>query len=105
MSSIFTKIIEREIPANIVYEDESVIVIHDINPQAKLHLLIIPKKEIPTINDISEDDTMLLGHMFQVAKQIAAEKRIQEGYKLHFNVGAKGGQEVFHIHLHLTSDI
>ena len=105
MSSIFTKIIAREIPANIEYEDDEVIVIHDINPQAKTHLLIIPKKEIPTINDLEKDDTQLLANMFFTAKDIAIKKGIEEWYKLQFNVGTLGGQEVFHIHLHLLSDI
>lgn len=105
MSSIFTKIIRREIPAKIEYEDDAIIVIHDIAPQAKHHLLIIPKKEIPTINDITSEDTNLIGEMFQVAKKIAQDLWVEEGYKLNFNVWAKGGQEVFHIHLHLTSEL
>ncbi len=105
MTSIFTKIIKREIASDIVYEDEDIIVIHDINPQAKTHLLIIPKKEIPTINDIKSSDTLLIWNMFQVAKKIAKEKGISEGYQLRFNVWKKGWQEVFHIHLHLTSNI
>lgn len=105
MASIFTKIIQREIPANIEFENDEIIVIHDINPQAKTHLLIIPKKEIPTINDISPEDTMLLWNMFLVAKNLAEKLWISDGYKLHFNVWEKGGQEVFHIHLHLLSDI
>lgn len=105
MASIFTKIIQREIPAKIEYEDTEIIVIHDINPAAKTHLLIIPKKEIPTINDITLDDTQLVGNMFLIAKKLAKELWISEGYKLHFNVGKKWGQEVFHIHLHLLSDI
>lgn len=105
MASLFTKIINREIPAKIEYEDEKIIVIHDILPQAKVHLLIIPKKEIPTINDISHQDIELIGQMFIIAKQLAIKLNIQEGYKLSFNVWAKWWQEVFHIHLHLTSDI
>lgn len=84
--SIFTKIINREIPAEIVFENDNIIVIKDINPQAKIHLLIIPKKEIPTINDITLDDSQLIAEMFLVAKDIAQEMEIQEGYKLHFNV-------------------
>jgi len=74
MASIFTQIINREIPANIEYESDEIIVIHDINPQAKTHLLIIPKKEIPTINDISQDDTTLIGNMFHTAKELAQQK-------------------------------
>lgn len=103
--SIFTKIINREIPADIVFENDDIIVIKDINPQAKTHLLIIPKKEIPTINDITPQDSQLIADMFLVAKDIAKKLEIQEGYKLHFNVWEKWWQEVFHIHLHLLSDI
>lgn len=103
--TIFTKIINREIPSEIIFENEKVIVIKDINPQAKTHLLIIPKKEIPTINDIQEEDTELIAELFFVAKNVAKNLWISDGYKLHFNVGEKGGQEVMHIHLHLLSNI
>ncbi|MCP4523401.1 MAG: HIT domain-containing protein [Candidatus Gracilibacteria bacterium] len=105
MASIFTKIIQKEIPAEFIYEDDQVVVIQDIQPKSKTHLLIIPKKEIATINDIQEKDAPLIAHMFFVAKNIALQKGIEEGYQLHFNVGKKGGQEVMHIHLHLLSDI
>ncbi len=105
MASVFTKIIQREIPATIEYEDDEIIVIHDITPQAKTHLLIIPKKEIPTINDISPEDSILIGNMFQVAKKLAKQRNILEWYQLKFNVGKLWWQEVFHLHLHLTSDI
>lgn len=103
--TIFKKIINREIPAEIVYEQENIIVIKDINPKAKTHLLIIPKKEIPTINDLENDDRELLADMFFVAKKIAKELWIQEGYKLCFNVWKNWWQEVMHIHLHLLSNI
>ncbi len=105
MASIFTKIINREIPSEIIYEDKEIIVIKDINPKAKIHLLIIPKKEIPTINDLQEEDKILLVNMFFVAKHLAKELGIQEGYQLHFNVWPKWWQEVNHIHLHLLSDL
>lgn len=105
MSSIFTKIISREIPSTIVYEQDNIIVIKDINPQAKTHLLIIPKKEIPTINDLMDEDRGLLAEMFFVAKKVAKDLKIDEWYKLHFNVWEKWGQEVMHIHLHLLSNI
>lgn len=105
MTSIFSKIISREIPSTIVYEQENIIVIKDIAPQAKTHLLIIPKKEIPTINDIQDEDRDLIADMFFVAKKVAKDLWIAEGYKLHFNVGKLWGQEVFHIHLHLLSNI
>jgi len=105
MSSIFTKIINKEIPSDIVYEQENIIVIKDINPEAKTHLLIIPKKEIPTINDILDEDRELISEMFFVAKKIAKDLNISEWYKLHFNVWEKWWQEVMHIHLHLLSNI
>lgn len=105
MSSLFTKIINREIPSEITYEDEEIIIIKDINPKAKIHLLIIPKKEIPTINDLEEIDKNLLANMFFVAKKIAKELGVEDWYKLHFNVWKKWWQEVMHIHLHLLSDI
>lgn len=103
--TIFKKIINNEIKSEFLYEDEQVIVIKDINPQAKIHLLIIPKKEIATINDIEEEDSFLIWHMFIVAKNIAKDLWIQDGYKLHFNVWKKWWQEVMHIHLHLLSNI
>lgn len=105
MSSLFTKIILREIPSDIIYEDNEIIVIKDINPKAKIHLLIIPKKEIPTINDLENVDKGLLSNMFFIAKKIAFDLNISDWYQLHFNVWKKGGQEVMHIHLHLLSDI
>lgn len=105
MSSIFTKIINREIPSDIVFENESIIVIKDIFPKAKIHLLIIPKKEIATINDLQETDKELLFDMFSVAKKLAQDLQITEWYQLHFNVGPKWWQEVMHIHLHLMSDL
>lgn len=105
MSSIFSKIIAREIPSEIVYEQDDIIVIKDIHPKAKTHLLIIPKKEIPTINDLEETDRQLIAEMFFVAKKVAKNMGIETWYQLHFNVGALGWQEVMHIHLHLLSDL
>jgi histidine triad (HIT) family protein len=86
MTSLFTKIIKREIPSDIIYENEKIIVIKDIYPKAKTHLLIIPKKEIPTINDIEENDKNLIADMFFVAKKISADLGIKDGYRLKFNV-------------------
>ena len=105
MPTIFTKIINREIPAEIVYETEDLIAIKDINPQALTHILIIPKKEIPTINDLDEQDREVLANMFFAAKKIAKDLKIEEWYKLKFNVWPKWWQEVFHIHLHLLSNL
>lgn len=102
--TIFTKIINREIPAQIVFENEEIIAINDINPQAPIHILIIPKKVIPTINDLNLEDAELVGKMFLVAKQIAKEKGVdKDGYRLVFNVNEGAGQTVFHIHLHLMA--
>lgn len=105
MTSIFTKIIDREIPADIVYEQENIIVIRDIAPKAKTHLLVIPKKEIPTVNDIAVQDASIIAEMFQVAQKITKDLGIAEWYQLHINVGEKGWQEVMHLHMHLLSDI
>ena len=100
--SVFTKIIKRELPATIVYEDDDIISFVPLRQQARVHLLIVPKKEIYTINDISDKDTMLLGKMMQVAKILAKENGIDEtGYRLSINVNEDAGQSVFHIHMHL----
>lgn len=102
MSTIFTKILNKEIPADIVYEDEQVTAFKDINPQAPVHILIIPNKEIPTVNDVTEEDAAMLGRLFVAAKQIAKEQGIAEdGYRLLVNCGSHGGQEVMHLHMHL----
>ena len=100
--SLFTRIINRELPANIVYEDDEIIAIRDIEPQAPTHVLVIPKVEIPTVNDIGEDQAALIGRLVLAARRIAAEEGIAEsGYRLIFNCNQHGGQEVFHLHLHL----
>lgn len=100
--TIFSKIINKEIPAEILFEDDNMIAINDIQPQAPVHILIIPKKNIPTINDADVTDELLLGKMILLAKKIAAEKGVEkEGYRLIFNVNEGAGQTVFHIHLHL----
>lgn len=104
MSSIFTKIINREIPSDIVYEQDNIIVIKDINPKAKIHLLVIPKKEIETIDDLNSEDWELLADMFMVVKKVASLLGITWAYQLHFNVWKEGWQEVMHIHMHLTSN-
>jgi len=105
MTSIFTRIINREIQSEIVFEDNLLIIIKDINPRAKTHLLIIPKKEIETINDLKQEDSELISHMFFIAKKIALELWISNWYQLHFNVWKDWWQEVMHIHLHLTSNL
>ena len=102
MATIFTKIIQKEIPADIVYQDEHVTAFRDINPQAPVHILIVPNKEIPTVNDIEAADEELVGKLFSAAKKIAADEGVAEnGYRLLINCNRDGGQEVFHLHMHL----
>lgn len=102
MSTIFTKIINREIPSTIVYEDDLVAAFRDIAPQAKEHILIVPKKEIATVNDVTPEDEAALGRLFIAAAKIAQELGIAEsGYRLSVNCNKDAGQEVFHIHMHL----
>jgi histidine triad (HIT) family protein len=103
MSTIFSKIIAKEIPADIVYEDDLVLAFKDISPQAPVHILIIPKKEIPTVNDITSDDEIALGRLFRVAAKIAKVQNIADsGYRLIINCNEDGGQEVFHLHMHIV---
>ena len=100
--SVFEMILSGDIESDIIYEDDKIFAIHDINPVAKVHILIIPKKKIPTMNDLTEDDTDLIGSMFICAKQLAKKFNIdQTGYRLLFNTNADAMQTVFHIHLHL----
>jgi len=100
--TIFDKIISREIPSDIVYEDNNFLAFKDINPQAPVHVLVIPKKRIKTINDIEKKDAYIPGEMILIAKNIAKEYSIDEdGYRLIFNCNDYGGQTVYHIHLHL----
>ena len=102
MSSLFTKIINREIPADIIYENDDIIAFNDINPQAPVHVLIVPKKEIKTLNHLEVEDQEIIGKMFIAAKKLAKELNIDEnGYRTVFNCNDHGGQTVFHIHLHL----
>ncbi len=100
--SIFSKIIKGEIPADIVYQDDLVTAFKDINPQAPLHILIVPNKEIPSVNDVTVEDEPALGRLFSVAAKIAREQGVAEsGYRLLVNTGRDGGQEVPHLHMHI----
>ena len=100
--SVFEMILSGEIESDIIYEDDQIFAIHDINPVAKVHILIIPKKKILTINDLSEEDINLIGSMFICAKNLAKKYTIdQSGYRLLFNTNEDAMQTVFHIHLHL----
>lgn len=101
--TIFSKIIRQEIPTPLLYQDELVTAFRDITPQASTHVLIIPNKLIPTVNDVTDDDELTLGRMITVAKKIAKEEGIAEnGYRLIINCNDHGGQEVYHIHMHLV---
>jgi histidine triad (HIT) family protein len=101
---LFCKIIEGQIPATMVYQDERLVAIRDINPQAPLHALIIPRKHIPTLNDLSPDDDALVGSMFRRAAALAKENGYHDrGYRTVFNTNREAGQSVFHIHLHLLA--
>ena len=100
--SIFQMILDKEVESEIIYEDEKIFCIKDINPVAKVHLLIIPKKRINTINDLEDEDKELIGSMVLVAKNLAKKYKIDEsGYRLVWNTNKDGGQTVYHIHLHL----
>ena len=99
---LFCKIVDGEIDSDIVYEDEQVIAFKDINPQAPTHILIAPKKHIPTLLDLEEEDNELVGHIYQVAKELAQKEGIAEdGFRVVSNCNEAGGQTVFHIHYHL----
>ncbi len=98
--TIFQKIIDREIPADIVFEDEHSLAFRDVNPQAPLHVLVIPKKPIAKIADMEDADKELVGHLFQVAGQVAARENFED-FRLVVNNGAGAGQTVFHLHIHV----
>jgi histidine triad (HIT) family protein len=101
---IFCRIIEKKIPSKIVYEDALAAAFEDVNPQAPVHTLIVPKQHIPDIHSMAEGDKELVGHLFLVAKKIAADRGLEtRGYRMVINNGAGAGQSVFHIHLHLLS--
>jgi histidine triad (HIT) family protein len=100
--TIFSKIIRKEIPAKIVYEDEHCLAFQDIHPQAPTHIVLIPKKEIPTMNDVRAEHQSVLGHLLLTAPKIAAQEGIAEnGYRLVINTNAYAGQTVSHIHMHI----
>ncbi|MFQ3312823.1 MAG: histidine triad (HIT) family protein, partial [Colwellia sp.] len=100
--TIFSKIIRQEIPTPLLYQDELVTAFRDISPRVDSHILIVPNKHIATINDVTIDDELTLGRMITVAKKLAKEEAIDEnGYRLIINCNSDGGQEVYHIHMHL----
>ncbi|MFM6189377.1 histidine triad nucleotide-binding protein [Planktothrix sp.] len=99
--TIFRKIIRREIPADIVYEDDLCLAFRDIAPQAPVHILVIPKKPIPKLADATSEDHALMGHLLLKVKQVAEEAGLENGYRVVINTGEDGGQTVDHLHLHI----
>jgi histidine triad (HIT) family protein len=99
--TIFKRIIDKEIPAKIVYEDDQCLAFQDVNPQAPTHVLLIPKKEIPSLDRLSSEDQMLLGHLLLVVRKLAEQFTLSGGYRLVVNCGPDAGQSVDHLHLHL----
>ncbi len=102
-NSIFDKIISREIPAEIIYEDELCLAFNDANPQAPIHILIIPKKSIAKVADAIADDQEILGHLLLKASEIAEKLDVKDAFRLVINNGAEAGQTVFHLHIHLLA--
>ncbi len=99
--TIFKRIIDREIPADIVFEDELCLAFRDVNPQAPTHVLIIPKREIRSLADVASGDEQLLGHLLLIAKQLADQLQLTHGFRTIINAGRDGGQTVDHLHVHL----
>lgn len=98
---LFCKIIARKIPATIIYEDNDIIAFNDIHPKAEVHFLVIPKQHIPTMLDLKIEHSTLIANLILKAKQIAIDNNLTKGYKTHINTGENGGQEVYHLHLHI----
>ena len=99
--TLFQKIADREIPADIIFEDDLCIAFRDINPKAPTHILIVPRKPIPSLDQLEKEDEVLVGHLFIVARQLAADEGLENGYRTVFNCGKEGGHDVYHLHLHL----
>ncbi|MDV2998662.1 MAG: Purine nucleoside phosphoramidase [Chroococcopsis gigantea SAG 12.99] len=102
--TIFSKIIKREIPATIVYEDELSLAFKDVNPQAPTHILLIPKKPLTGLDEAEEEDRDLLGHLLLTTKKVAAIAGLTKGYRVVINNGDDGGQTVYHLHIHILGD-
>jgi len=101
MSTLFSKIIDGEIPAEFVYEDEHLVVIKDIFPKAPVHVLMIPRKPVVNLDDLTPEDEKLIGYMMMKIPEVAAELQLSDGYRTIINTGKGGGQEVFHLHIHI----
>jgi histidine triad (HIT) family protein len=102
--TIFSKIIRKEIPADIVYEDDIALAFRDVQPQAPVHILVIPKKPIPKLSDAIPEDAALLGHLLLTVKKVAQQVGLSKGYRVVINNGEDGGQTVYHLHLHILGD-
>ncbi|XP_077456588.1 putative HIT-like protein Synpcc7942_1390 [Stigmatopora argus] len=100
-ATIFSKVIDKSLPADIIYEDERCLVFRDISPQAPVHFLVIPKKPIPRISEAKDEDAEVLGHLLVVAKNVAKQEALTEGYRVVINDGKHGAQSVYHLHLHV----
>ncbi len=99
--TVFQRILDREIPADIVFEDDRCLAFRDIHPQAPVHVVVIPKKPIPTLNDVTEADESLIGHLFVAMREIASRLGLHNGYRVVVNCGPDAGQVVMHVHFHL----
>ena len=99
--TIFSKIIRKEIPANIVYEDDLALAFTDVNPQAPVHILVIPKKPIVSLATVEPEDQGLLGHLLLIVQKVAADAGLENGYRVVMNTGVDGGQTVHHLHIHI----
>ena len=99
--TIFKRIIDKEIPANVVYEDDRCLAFRDVNPQAPVHFLVIPRKEITSLAEASDEDAPLLGHLLSTARKLAPQMGLMLGYRIVINCGPDGGQSVDHLHLHV----
>lgn len=99
--TIFNKVIDKSIAADVIYEDEKCLAFRDINPQAPVHFLVIPKVPIPRISEVKDDDAELLGHLLVVAKNVAKQESLHKGYRLVINDGKHGAQSVYHLHIHV----
>ncbi len=99
--TLFERIIDREIPATIIYEDDRCLAFRDINPQAPTHVLVVPRKPIPSLDDVADDEAALAGHLLLVARKLAADEGLTDGYRVVINCGRDGGQSVDHLHVHL----
>lgn len=99
--TIFQRIIDKEVPAKIVYEDELCLAFHDVNPQAPVHVLVIPKRPVRSVAELAEADQSLAGHLLLVCRQIAGDLKLDGGYRIVANVGPDGGQSVDHLHFHI----